>query len=240
MSRVISWFSSGAASAVATKIARPDIIACCDTGSEDADNQRFAADCVKWFGQEITVLKNEKYADTWEVWEHRKYISGIAGAPCTKALKVSPRLKFQRKDDVHVFGYTADKRDVVRAKLLRETYPKLNVKTPLIEKGLKKSACLAMIERAGIAPPRVYAMGFPNANCVPCCKATSPDYWAMIRFHFPTVFERMAVLCRKFGARLTRIKGKRIFIDEIPEGWPMTNPINPDCDILCWLADSEI
>lgn len=85
--RTISWFSCGAASAVATRRAKPDVIAYCETGSEDEDNARFMDDCRAWFGQEITVLRNPDFVDTWEVWGKRKYISGIAGAPCTSELK---------------------------------------------------------------------------------------------------------------------------------------------------------
>ncbi len=240
MSRIISWFSSGAASAVATKMVKPDIIACCDAGSEDVDNGRFLSDCERWFGQSVTMIRSKKFANTWEVWEKRKYISGINGAPCTGELKIKPRIDFQKPDDIHVFGYTSDKRDRKRADSLRENYPDLNIRTPLIDKAVTKAACLTMIKNAGIEPPRVYAMGFPNANCIPCCKATSPDYWAMVRHHFPTEFYRMAYLCRKFGARLTRIKGERIFIDEIPAEQPMTKPIAPECDMLCWLADKEL
>lgn len=240
MGRIVSWFSSGAASAIATKIIKPDIIACCDAGSEDKDNLRFLHDCEKWFGQEVQVLKNKKYPDTWAVWEKRKYISGIAGAPCTGELKVKPRLEFQRPGDTHVFGYTADKKDVQRAAHLRQNYPELKILTPLIDKAITKAACLSMLETAGIAPPRVYAMGFPNANCVPCCKATSPAYWAIVRHHFPNEFKRMAILCRKYGARLTRVKGARVFIDEIPADQSMTAPIAPECDMLCWLANNEL
>jgi hypothetical protein len=36
----------------------------------------------------------------------------------------------------------------------------------------------------------------------------------------PLVFARRAAQCRKWGARLTRINGVRIFIDEIPFDWP--------------------
>ena len=114
------------------------------------------------------------------------------------------------------------------------------VYSPLIEKGITKAHCLALLKNAGIESPRVYGFGFPNANCIPCCKATSPDYWAMVRHHFPVEFYRMAYLCRKFGARLTRIKGERIFIDQIPADWPMTNPIAPECDMLCYLAEREM
>lgn len=56
MARTVSWFSCGAASAVATKLVRPDVIAYCDTGSEDGDNARFMADCERWFQQPVTHL----------------------------------------------------------------------------------------------------------------------------------------------------------------------------------------
>jgi len=238
--RVVSWFSCGAASAVATKIIKPDVIAYCDTGSEDHDNARFMIDCERWFGKDITILKSDKFESTWAVWEKRKYIAGIAGAPCTGELKINPRLKFQQPDDVHVFGYTADAPDVRRAETLRENWPDLTVKTPLIDRGLNKAACLAMIENAGIRPPRTYAMGLPNANCIPCCKATSPAYWALIRKEFPIEFNRMSDLSHKFGARLVRVDGERAFIDEVPADQETTQAIAPECDFLCSLAEQDM
>lgn len=239
MARIVSWFSCGAASAVATKLIIPDVIAYCDTGSEDEDNARFMADCERWFGQPVTHLRG-KWRDTWSVWESRRYIGGIHGAPCTGELKVAPRLAFQRPDDVHVFGYTADASDMRRAETLRETWPGLDISTPLIDRGITKAGCLAMVLNAGINPPRVYSMGFPNANCIPCAKASSPSYWALVRKEFPLQFSRMADLSRDVGARLTRIDGVRRFISEIPEGYPVTDAIAPECDFLCGLAEQEL
>ena len=236
----MSWFSCGAASAVATKLSFPDVIAYCEVGSEHSDNKRFMDDCSIWFGQEITLLKNPKYKDTWDVWEKNKYISGIAGAPCTKQLKVAPRLAFQKPDDIHIFGYTADSSDVKRAKGLTENWPELKCEFPLIERGLTKASCMSMIEKAGLKLPAIYSFGFPNANCVPCCKAQSPSYWAMVRKHFPDEFKRMAQLSRKLGARLAKLKGERIFIDEVPQDQKLTEPLAPDCDFLCSLAEQDL
>jgi hypothetical protein len=240
MSRLVSWFSCGAASAVATKLLAPDVIAYCDTGSEDEDNARFMGECQSWFGKDITILKSEKYADTWDVWERRKYIAGIEGAPCTGELKIAPRLAFQQPDDVHVFGYTADSSDIKRAETLREHWPDLRIVTPLIDRGITKAACLAMLLQAKIKPPRVYELGFPNANCIPCCKATSPDYWALVRKEYPIQFHRMADLSRRLDVRLTRIAGERAYIDEIPADHPTTQPIAPECDFLCQLAEMDM
>lgn len=244
--RIVCHFSCGAASAVATKLVLAEfygqdvVIVYAETGSEDPDNMRFLADCERWFGREIIRLRNPDYPDTWAVWEKRKYIAGIAGAPCTSELKVSPQIAFQRPCDIHVFGYTADSNDIRRAEAFRENWPELDIRVPLIDRGINKAACLAMILSAGIQPPKTYAMGFPNANCIPCCKAQSPDYWSLVRKEYPLQFNRMAGLSRKLGAKLARLKGERVFVDEIPADWPTTEPIAPECDFLCQLAEHEV
>jgi len=71
-------------------------------------------------------------------------------------------------------------------------------------------------------------------------KATSPNYWALVRLHYPEQFERMAKQSRELGARLARLNGERVFIDEIPTDWPATQAIAPECDFLCGLAEQEI
>lgn len=235
--RLIGWFSCGAASAVAVKLtgAKPVY---CETGSEHPDNERFFRDCEYWFGQKIERLHGQ-YRDTWQVWEERGYLAGIDGAPCTVALKVEPRLAFQRPDDIQIFGYTCDANDAARAARLRTTYPELNLLMPLIERGLTKQACIAMLERAGIKPPVMYGLGYQNNNCIPCVKATSPDYWALIRKTHPAEFERMVNLSRRLNVRLCRIDGERRFIDEIPLDHPTTVPIQPACDFLCHIAEQD-
>lgn len=238
--RTVSWFSCGAASAVATKLVKPDVVAYCDTGAEHPDNARFMQDCEAWFGIPVTRLQADEYVNTWAVWERTRWLAGTNGARCTTELKVKPRLEFQRPTDIHIFGYTADGPDVERAERLRANYPELTIITPLIERGLTKAACLDMIQRAGIKVPVMYTLGFQNNNCIPCVKATSPAYWALVRKHFPDQFKRMAQLSRELDVRLCRIDGERAFIDEIPLDHPTTNPIQPSCDFLCHIAEQEM
>lgn len=73
--RVVCWFSCGDTSAVATALAlkkyradRETIVARIVIPSEHEDNERFAADCSRWFDHPITNLRSDKYADTWDVW----------------------------------------------------------------------------------------------------------------------------------------------------------------------------
>ncbi len=244
MRRVICWFSCGAASAIATKITLADhpaaIAVYCETGQEHEDSKRFMNECQSWFGNQIVSIKSDEYDDTWDVWERTGWLSGVNGARCTTELKVKPRLAFQRPTDIHVFGYTADGPDVARATRLRENYPELKIWTPLIDKGITKFAALAMLENAGIEIPIPYRLGFHNNNCKTCVKATSPDYWALVRKSYPDDFDRMVKLSRSLDVRLTRIKDVRIFIDEIPIDWPTTNPIVPSCDFLCHIAENGL
>lgn len=237
--RVISWFSCGAASAVATKLTPGSLPVYCETGQEHEDSARFMTDCEHWFGRDVQRIKSDEYADTWDVWERTRWLAGIDGARCTTELKVKPRLAFQRPDDIHVFGYTADQNDVRRAKQLRSNYPELKINTPLIDAGITKAATLAMVQQAGIDVPIPYKLGFQNNNCKTCVKATSPDYWALVRKSYPDDFDRMVKLSRELDVRLTRINDVRIFIDEIPADQPTTNPIVPSCDFLCHIAEQD-
>lgn len=241
MTRRIVWFSRGAASAVAWMITRradPECIAVhCSTGSEHEDSDRFEREWAARMNAPVTTIKSQSYANTWDVWTKRRWLAGIDGASCTTELKVKPRLEFQRPGDIHVFGYTADSADVARATRLRKNFFELNIETPLIDAGLTKEGVLVLIERVGIKLPAMYLLGFHNNNCIPCVKATSPNYWALVRLRFPEHFACMARLSRELNVGLCRINGTRSFIDEIPDDWPISDPIVPSCDFLCQLAD---
>lgn len=244
VARVVSWFSCGAASAVATRLAIQKygggvVPVYCDTGAEHPDSKRFMADCEEWMGVRVKVLKSAKYPDTWSVWEDRKYLAGIAGAPCTKALKVSLRQAFEDPEDIQIFGYTADSSDVRRAKRFGEAFFDVDTEFPLIEAGLFKEACLAMIEDAGIEIPIPYKLGFHNNNCLPCVKAQGPSYWALIRQEFPAEFDRMVELSHRLGVRLAKIGDERVFIDDIPMDQDTVNPLVPSCDFLCAISAKD-
>jgi hypothetical protein len=111
-----------------------------------------------------------------------------------------------------------------------------NVLPVLIEAGLTKEDCFDIIREAGIALPRIYFMGYPNANCVGCVKATSPSYWNHVRKMHPEVFADRAQQSREIGAKLTRHKGRRIFLDDLPadaRGRSLKSMKMPDCGIFC-------
>lgn len=242
--RVVSWFSHGAASAVATKIALAEhgpsvVIACIDVGSEHEDNTRFRADCEQWYGQSITMLKSAKYIDTWDVWERERFLVGPMGAKCTAELKKRVRHAFERPDDLHVFGYTADPRDAKRACRFTDQNPGVDMWAPLVELGLTKGDCLALVERAGIALPAMYLLGYSNNNCVGCVKG-GMGYWNKVRVDFPATFERMALLERDMGRTVIRVDGQGLYLDELDPGRGDYRTETPnDCSLDCAAVEAS-
>lgn len=242
--RTLVWFSAGAASAVAAKLAIAEtggenlVIAYTDPGSEHPDNKRFIDECEEWFGFPVQRLKSEKYKDTWDVWERERYLVGPTGARCTGELKKKVRFRFERPDDRQVFGYTSEEKN--RAERFREQNPGVFLWTPLIERELNKSDCLAIIDRAGIELPVMYKLGYLNNNCIGCPKG-GIGYWNKIRRDFPEVFDRMAKVERSLNASVLKDRNGRIFLDELdPERGNHQEEPDFECSLACAIVETEI
>lgn len=234
MSRRVVWFSCGAASAVAAWLTlreTPDaVLVYADPGAEHPDNVRFLADVERWLGVTVTVIRSEKYRDTWQVFKERRYLVGPKGALCTAELKKIPRFGFQRPDDVQVFGYTADEQS--RANRFREQNFDVDLRTPLIEKGLTKSDCLDIVLRQRIELPAMYRLGYRNNNCIGCVKGGA-GYWNKIRVDFPEVFERMAQQEEELGATVLRRDGKPLPLRVLEPGTGRYEAEEIGCSLLC-------
>lgn len=170
--RIVSWFSCGAASAVATKLMLAEsnsiLIVYCKVQEEHSDNERFLKDCEKWFGQKIIILQNEHYNGSCREVFKTNYFRTPNGSPCTRNLKQRVRQKFQQLNDTIVFGYTSEEEDRLDSFIDRNN--DVQIRAPLIEQGLTKSDVLAMIERAGIELPAMYKLGYEHNNCIGCVK----------------------------------------------------------------------
>jgi hypothetical protein len=216
------WFSCGAASAVAaseTLKRYPDAnvrVLNNPVTEEDCDNLRFLADVERWLGVKVERVTNSKWpsCSAKDVWAKRKFMSGLHGAPCTVELKKHARQEWERSNTVnfHVLGFTADERK--RHERFTQS-ERSNVLPVLIDAGITKADCYRILQDAGLKLPRVYALGYPNANCIGCVKATSPTYWNHVRKHHPETFADRAKQSRELGARLVRVDGERIFLDEL-------------------------
>ena len=221
MQRIVCWFSCGIASAIATKMMLDEnnadyevVIAYTDTHSEHKDNKRFLAECQAWFGQEIITLESKKYKDIWDVFEKTRFLVSAFGARCTMELKKAVRIKFQREDDIHIFGF--DSTEEHRFERMKKESPELLLRAPLIEQGISKTNCFELFNPTGIKRPVMYRLGFNNNNCIPCVKG-GIGYYNHIRKHFPNEFDRMAKIERDIGHTVCRIDEERVYLDELPE-----------------------
>lgn len=227
------WFSCGAASAVAAKLAVEtygkscEVVYCDTLATEHPDNARFFKDVERWIGQSIRIIRSEKYQTIDDVFEKVRYMAGIKGARCTVEMKKVPRENFQGLDDIHLFGYTHDEKK--RADRFETQNPSLNVEWILIDREISKADCLSRIAQAGIALPAMYGLGFDHNNCIGCVKSTSSGYWNRVRRLFPEVFEKRVRQSRTLGVKLARAPGgERVFLDMLPK-----EADAPDDDIDC-------
>lgn len=217
------WFSCGVASAVAAKLAVEKYSDIADVRvinnpikEEDFDNIRFLKDVEKWIGKKIEFALNPKYIDfsAESVWDDKQFMSSPYGAPCTVELKKRAREHWEKenKPDWHVLGFTYDEIKRHDKFVLTE---RDNIIPILINEKLTKNDCFKVVKSAGIELPNAYKYGYPNANCIGCVKATSPTYWNLVREKNPDVFYKRAEQSRRIGAKLVRVKGKRIFLDQL-------------------------
>lgn len=249
--RVLVWFSCGAASAVAASLAlkkygqRVEVIYCDTSKDEHEDNQRFMAECEQWLGVKIKRLKSDLYSTVDEVNEGTRYISGPKGARCTTELKKVPRLAYQWPDDIHVFGFTADESAPLASRAddrvadFEMNNPELFLDWVLVDSNTTKQDCYAAILKAGIKLPEMYLLGYRNNNCKGCVKATSPGYWNKVRVDFPETFKVRAERSRALGVRLVKLKGERIFLDELPEGVGKYRHENISCGPECGTTNTK-
>jgi hypothetical protein len=246
--RIVCQFSCGAASAVATKLALAKYSETHDVQilnaflvEEHPDNRRFLADCERWFGRTVTVLRDEKYgASIIRVFEKTRFMASRHGANCTKILKRKLMDDWKQPGDVMVLGYTAEEAD--RLEDFRDRNPDRPVIAPLIDAGLGKEDCKAMIERAGIYLPVMYRMGYDNANCIECVKG-GEGYFRAIREDFPEQFEALAKVQDEIGEGAflfrNRSTGERYSLRDIPPGPIRRNEALPSCSFFCEIAERE-
>lgn len=238
--RVLVWFSCGAASAVAAKMAvekypNAEVLYCDTLKYEHPDNRRFLTDVQDWLGQEIKMLKSKEYEDIFDVFARTRWLIGPQGARCTTELKKKVRMAYQRADDLHVFGYTSEEGD--RVEDFVRNNPELDLDWILYENGISKRECLWTIRQAGIELPAMYRLGYRNNNCIGCVKGGA-GYWNKIRSDFPEAFDRMAKMERELDAAINkRYEGEkriRVFLDELdPSAGDYPNEPDISCGVQC-------
>jgi hypothetical protein len=246
--RIVSHFSCGAASAVASKLILAQyppervVILRAWIAEEHEDNDRFCADCERWFGHPVTVLRDGKYgASAIEVFKRKRFLRGRFWAPCRQFLKADVLGAASLPNDIFVLGFTAEEED--RLNLFLDANNDRKVICPLIERHLRKSDCLAMIARAGIELPMMYRLGYNNNNCR-CCVKGGEGYFNRQRVDFPEHFAALADVQESIGpgAYLFRNRktGERYSLRDLPPGRGRHKEPDISCSAYCMMAEEDL
>lgn len=255
--RVVSYFSGGIPSAVATKLALTSplpegydefVIYNFEVVEEHPDNARFLRECEKWFGHPIITVGNDEYGrSARRVWRETRYLVGPGGARCTGEMKKAMRWEYGRPDDLIVMGYTREEQH--RIDRLKSSEPLLKMWNILIERDLSREDVMAVLERTGIDMPAMYKLGYRNNNCIGCVKGQA-GYWNKIRKDFPEVFAEVAAIERELGRTICKREWtddqgerqiERIYLDELP---PDLGDYRTEqefqCGIFCQMAEQDM
>ena len=271
---LVCLFSCGSTSYVATKMALEEnkkswglnaYVIYTMVVNEPADNLRFLQDAQEKLGIKVIILINSKFkGDIYNVQNKKRYISGIAGAPCTTELKWRMRKNFVSDNDIQVFGFESGEED--RMDNFAKNNPTVEISCPLICNRITKKMAFDIIVNDGIKLPESYD-NFMNANCVGCVKGQS-GYWNVVRKVAPEVFKKQGLIERRYNASINKKYKKfsadtkkyinewlvndgkellgdesigknirlRVFLDQLDKNAGRYKSIKlPDCGVLCEL-----
>ena len=190
--KAVVMFSSGISSwAAAKRYAENNgtdglVLLFADTGIEDEDNYRFLYEAADNVGAPLEVIADGR--TPWEVMRDRKIIGNSRIDPCSDILKRKILHKWQSdhcdsSTDI-VMGICFDEEH--RFARIKERTKKWKYVAPLCDKPwLTKRDTLRWARSEGIEPPRMYAMGFPHANCGGFCIKGGQGSFAILLRNFP-------------------------------------------------------
>lgn len=229
---IISWFSCGCSSFVASYLMRDklDKIIYTKVDEQHEDSERFLHDCEKYLDKKIDIVQSPYFHSIYDVFRSTGIIKVRNYVPCTNILKIQVRKDFERLNTgKHTYVWGFDCTEKKRAERVIENNPDQDHVFPLIEANLDKSDVHAICNNLGLKRPIMYDLGYPNNNCVGCIRG-SYGYWNKIRIDFPYIFNKMAKLERELNHSVLR----DCYLDELPCDKGLNKPVElVECGILC-------
>lgn len=151
-----------------------------DTNMEDEDLYRFLNEAIEdlvdharaaELSAEVTYLEDGR--DVWQVFHDVRYLGNSRIDPCSRILKrdlIREHLE-QHYSPVDTIAYIGiDWTEDHRFQKAKPHWLPYEVRAPLCDPPyVDRAGVLAAMKDAGIAAPRLYAMGFPHNNCGGFC-----------------------------------------------------------------------
>lgn len=189
-------FSTGIGSAevlrrvVAEHGAKNVVALTADTLVEDEDNWRFAREVIKLVGCEWITLAVGR--TPMQIGRDVRVIPNNRFAVCSRILKRELLRKFidehySPEDSIMYLGF--DWTEPHRFEAAKKPWAPYTVACPLIDPPyLQKFDLINEWKERGIAPPRLYAMGFNHANCGGACVRGGQAQWELLLRKRPEVY----------------------------------------------------
>lgn len=163
---------------------------------EDEDCYRFINDAAANVGAELVRVADGR--DIWQVFIDRKFLGNSRQANCSHSLKQIPCRKWLEAncDPAETICYVGiDWTEQHRLPKIEKAYLPYKAEAPLCEPPyLDKKSLIDWANREGLEPPRMYAQGFPHANCGGGCVRAGKGQFRLLLNQNP---ERFAVWERK-------------------------------------------
>ncbi len=187
MKRII-MFSGGVSSwACAKRVAERHgiqdmILLFADTMMEDEDLYRFLGEAATNIGAPLVRIADGR--TPWQVFKDERFLGNSRVDPCSRILKRALLDKWRNencKPDDSVMYLGIDWTEIHRIERLKPRYLPWIYEAPMCEAPyLDKRAQLADLRAVGIAPPRLYEMGFPHNNCGGFCIKAGISHFALL------------------------------------------------------------
>lgn len=142
----------------------------CDTRTEDEDVYRFLREAAANVGAPLVTIADGR--DVWEVFRDSRFIGNSGIDLCSRILKREIARQWvdancDQNDRLYV-GIGWD--ELHRLPSIVRNWSPYSVAAPMCDAPyLSKPKMIAWARSEGLEPPRLYAMGFPHANCGGFC-----------------------------------------------------------------------
>lgn len=161
-----------------------------DTTNEDEDLYRFLKESAAFLSPaKLIWLKDGR--NIWQVFEDVKYQGNSRVDPCSRVLKRELFRKWLEENyspEGCILYYGIGWDEIHRLRKIDEALHPYKVEAPMTRKPyLCQRDIIAYVKDVGIAPPRLYALGFPHNNCGGFCVKTGQ---AQMKLLYETMPER--------------------------------------------------
>jgi 3'-phosphoadenosine 5'-phosphosulfate sulfotransferase (PAPS reductase)/FAD synthetase len=144
----------------------------------------------------LNVIYSQTNNSVLEFFREQKMIPHPIIAPCTRALKIEPMMKYAKENgiDVDLVGYVKEESRRIRNMHKKNPETKTTKAFPIANK--ENEWCFQIVKKEIGWYPKIYDIKnpdgsrmFPHNNCLPCKNMQSSDF-DKVKLHFPEYWQK--------------------------------------------------